>query len=265
MVSQKGHRCVPGILSHCATGAYGSRDRRKAAYDGLTMKFLLLPGLDGTGRLFEPFVSRAPEDADITFARYPVDRDLSYPECAELVLSECLPDGEFVIIAESFSGPVAVLAAANHPRGLVGLVLCNTFVYRASWRGFGLLPWSLLIKMPLSQLSVGIHLTGFGRAAEFVGIIRAANKPVLPTVRASRLRSALAVDVRPEFAALDLPIMDLRGDHDRLVLGNCARRVMQTRPATTAVTIPGPHLLLQTEPEQCWREIVAFVESHCRG
>jgi len=235
------------------------------AYHGLTMKFLLLPGLDGTGHLFDGFTRHAPEDASCTVANYPVDRELSYRECADLVVSEFLPDEEFVIVAESFSGPVAVLVAASRPRGLVGLVLCNTFVYRASWRGFGLLPWSLLFRMPLSHLSVGIHLTGFDCAAVFVGIIRAANAPVLPAVRASRLRSALAVDVRPDFAALDRPVMDLRGEHDRLVLGNCARRVRRTRPETLAVTIPGPHLLLQVEPERCWREITAFVESICRS
>ena len=225
------------------------------------MNFLLLPGLDGTGRLFEPFVYRAPEDAECTVAHYPVDRALSYPECAGLVVSEFLPDGEFVIIAESFSGPVAVLTAARRPPGLVRVVLCNTFVYRASWRGFALLPWSLLFRLPLSWLSVGIHLTGFGRASESLGMIREANAPVLPTVRAGRLRSALAIDVRPEFSALDLPVMDLRGRHDRLVLGNCRRQVVRTRPETTVVTIPGPHLLLQTEPERCWEEITAFVES----
>ncbi len=229
------------------------------------MKFLLLPGLDGTGRLFEPFVRQAPEEAACTVARYPVDRALSYPECADLVVSEFLPDGEFVIVAESFSGPVAVLAAAPRPRGLVGVVLCNTFVYRVSWRGFARLPWSLLFRLPLSWLSVGVFLTGFGRASEYVGMIREANAPVHPTVRAARLRSALAVDFRSEFAALDLPVMDLRGGHDRLVLGNCARRVMRTRPETMAVTIPGPHLLLQTKPERCWQEITAFVTSNCRG
>ncbi len=223
------------------------------------MKFLLLPGLDGTGRLFEPFVRQAPEEAACSVARYPVDRALSYPECADLVVSEFLPDGEFVIVAESFSGPVAVLVAAQRPRGLVGVILCNTFVYRASWRGFGLLPWRLLFRMPLSRLSVGIHLTGFGRASEFVGIIRAANAPVLPSVRASRLRCALAVDVRREFAALDIPVMYLRGRQDRLVLGNCLRTVVETRPETTVVSVPGPHLLLQVEPERSWREITAFV------
>lgn len=225
------------------------------------MNYLLLPGLDGTGRLFEPFVRRAPEGASCTVASYPVDQALSYPECADLTAAEYLPGGEFVIVAESFSGPVSVLVAATQPRGLVGIVLCNTFVYRASWRGFGLLPWSLLFRSPLSRLSVGIHLTGFDRALEFAGPIREANSTVQPRVRASRLRSALEVDVRPEFSVLDRPVMDLRGRHDRLVLGNCRRQVLRARPETTTVIIPGPHLLLQTEPDRCWQEITAFIAS----
>lgn len=126
-------------------------ENKRGHYDGPTMKFLLLPGLDGTGRLFDGFVRHTPEHASCTLADYPVDHELFYPECAGLVVSEFLPDGQFVIVAESFSGPVAVLVAANRPKGLVGVVLCNTFVYRASWRGFRLLPWSLLFRMPLSR------------------------------------------------------------------------------------------------------------------
>lgn len=223
------------------------------------MNFLLLPGLDGTGRLFEPFVRHAPEGASCTIASYPVNRELSYRDCADLVTSEFLPDGPFVIVAESFSGPVSILAASKRPPNLKGLVLCNTFAYRASWRGFSLLPWSWLFCRPISRFSVGAHLTGFDRAADFVDTVRAANAPVLPTVRASRLRSALTVDVRRELAALDLPVMYLRGSRDRLVLGNCLRAVVKTRPETIVVAVPGPHLLLQVEPERSWREIATFV------
>jgi len=225
------------------------------------MNYLLLPGLDGTGRLFEPFVRRAPEGASCTVAAYPLDLELSYPECADLVAARFSPDEPYVIVAESFSGPVAILAASKRPPNLKGVVLCNTFAYRASWRGFSLLPWSWLFRLPIPRFSVGAHLTGFDRAAEFVDTVRAANAPVLPTVRASRLRSALTVDVRKELAGLDLPVMYLRGRRDRLVFGNCLRTVVETRPETTVVTIPGPHLLLQTEPAHCWEVITAFVAS----
>ncbi len=223
------------------------------------MNFLLLPGLDGTGKLFEPFVRHEPEGASCTVASYPVDRELSYPECADLVAARFFPNTPFVIVAESFSGPVAILTASKRPPNLKGVVLCNTFAYRASWRGFSLLPWSWLFRWPTSRFTVGVHLTGFDRAAEFVDAIRAANAPVLPSVRASRLRSALTVDVRRELAALELPVMYLRGRHDRLVFGNCLRTVVETRPETIVVAVPGPHLLLQVEPERSWREIATFV------
>ena len=104
------------------------------------MRYLLLPGLDGTGKLFEPFTKHTPHDSGCVVASYPTDRKLSYPECAELIVSDFIPDDEFVIVAESFSGPVAVLVASTRPSTLVGVVLCNTFAYRAAWRGFCLIP-----------------------------------------------------------------------------------------------------------------------------
>ena len=57
---------------------------------------VLLPGLDGTGDLFDVFVAHAPHDV------------------------EC--------IAESFSGPIGVRLAARFPERVTRLVLCNSFV-----------------------------------------------------------------------------------------------------------------------------------------
>jgi pimeloyl-ACP methyl ester carboxylesterase len=229
------------------------------------MKYLLLPGLDGTGKLFEPFVAQTPSGSSCDVVNYPVDRELSYAEYSELITSAFIPDEPFIIVAESFSGPVAVLVGSTRPSALVGVVLVNTFVFRAAWRGFSYLPWSLLLRLPLTRLTVGLHLTGFNHAPRFVGSIRSANAPVVPGVRASRLRSALNVDVRDQLAALDVPVMYLRGNDDRLVFSSCVRRVVSARPTTTVVRIPGPHLLLQVAPQRSWQEVSSFVSSHCQA
>jgi len=229
------------------------------------MKYLLLPGLDGTGTLFEPFTAQAPSGSSCDVVSYPIDQNLSYAEYAQLISSDFIPDESFVIVAESFSGPVAVLVGSTCPSALVGVVLVNTFVFRAAWRGISYLPWSLLFRLPLSRLTVGLHLTGFNHAPRFVGSIRAANAPVAPAVRASRLRSAFNVDVRNQLAALDVPVMYLRGSDDRLVFSSCVRRVVSARPSTTVVRIPGPHLLLQVEPQRSWQEVSSFVSSCCRA
>jgi pimeloyl-ACP methyl ester carboxylesterase len=227
------------------------------------VKYLLLPGLDGTGKLFEPFVAQAPLGASCSVVSYPADRELAYPECAELVMANSIPKEPFVIIAESYSGPVAVLVASARPSALAGVVLCNTFVFRAAWRGFSYLPWAFLFRLPLTQFSVGLHLTGFKHASRLVDSIRAANGPVLPGVRASRLRSALNVDVRNQLAGLSVPVAYLRGIHDRLVFSGCVRQVVSARPITTVARIPGPHLLLQVEPQRSWQEVSSFVSLHC--
>lgn len=228
------------------------------------MKYLLLPGLDGTGKLFDPFVEAAPNDAPTEVAKYPFDKSMSYSEYATFVLSTFVSNEPFTIIAESFSGPVAVLVAASRPSALTGVVLCNTFVYRAAWRGFSYLPWAWLFRFPVTTLMVGIHLTGFRQASKWVERIRAANQPVLPGVRASRLRAALNADVRGEFAGLDVPVMYLRGLQDRLVFSSCVRHAREARPSTTVVRVPGPHLLLQTEPQRSWQEVTSFVSSQCQ-
>jgi pimeloyl-ACP methyl ester carboxylesterase len=227
------------------------------------VKYLLLPGLDGTGKLFEAFVAQTPSGSSCDVVDYPVDRELSYAECSELIASDFIPDEPFVIVAESFSGPAAVLVASARPSALVGVVLCNTFVFRAAWRGFRFLPWAWMFRLPLTRFSVGIHLTGFEQASSFAGSIRAANAPVLPRVLASRLRSALNVDVRGELAAIPAPVMYLRGIHDRLVFPRCVRDISSARPSTIVVQVPGPHLLLQVEPKRSWQEVSSFVSSYC--
>jgi len=228
------------------------------------VNYLLLPGLDGTGKLFEPFTAYTPTGSSCRVVSYPAASELSYQEYAEFVMTNFIVDEPFVIVAESFSGPVAVLAASTHPSALVGVVLCNTFVYRASWRGFSHLPWAWLFRVPLTRFSVGLHLTGFKHASRLVGPIRDANGPVLPSVRASRLRLALNVDVRQQLAELNAPVAYLRGNHDRLVFSSCVRQVISARPSTTVVRIPGPHLLLQVAPKRSWQGVSAFVSTQCQ-
>jgi pimeloyl-ACP methyl ester carboxylesterase len=223
------------------------------------VRFLLLPGLEGTGLLFKWFVESAPEGCDCESVAYPTHTRLSYQECTDLVLEKSLPDGPFVIVAESFSGPVAILAAARKPEGLAAIVLCNTFAKAPAWNGYRLLPWPLLFRVGVPWLTVALHLTGFRHASRFIRDIRDANSRVAPEIRAHRLRSVLSVDVRPELAGLSLPILYLRGTHDRLISRRSLDRVVAANPGTEVARIPGPHLLLQVAPADCWQAIGEFL------
>jgi hypothetical protein len=60
---------------------------------------VLLPGLDGTGDLFAPFIAAAPSRCVLQQLRLPHDKVLGYFELAEWVQSR-LPDGDLVLVAE---------------------------------------------------------------------------------------------------------------------------------------------------------------------
>src|SRR5512143_111507 len=85
---------------------------------------VLLPGLDGTGRLFGDFIAALGQDIDVIVASYPADTPLDYAELEPLVRAMLPTDRDYVLLGESFSGPLAISLAASAPPGLRGLVLC---------------------------------------------------------------------------------------------------------------------------------------------
>jgi pimeloyl-ACP methyl ester carboxylesterase len=89
---------------------------------------VLLPGLDGTGILFKPLIAALPPEVSTVVVAYPGEQPLGYAELLPVVLAALPTEHAFVLLGESFSGPLAVMAAATRPPGLVGLVLCATFV-----------------------------------------------------------------------------------------------------------------------------------------
>src|SRR5688500_11525020 len=106
---------------------------------------VLLPGLDGTGFLFESFVAAIGKSAEVIVVSYPPDNELDYISLEQLVRSR-LPDRPSVLLAESFSGPIAISIAASPPSGLRGLILSCSFARNP-------VPFPALAKLLLKILS----------------------------------------------------------------------------------------------------------------
>ena len=70
------------------------------------MQLLLLPGMDGTGQLFEPLIAALPPTLRAVSVSYPVNDALGYEELLALI-EAAVPPGRFVAVGESFSGPLA--------------------------------------------------------------------------------------------------------------------------------------------------------------
>ena len=83
--------------------------------------------MDGTGIELTDFVAALAPELDAIVVTYPNDRPMDYAG-HEAVARASLPiDRPFVLLGESYSGPIAISLAATAPPGLIGLVLCCSF------------------------------------------------------------------------------------------------------------------------------------------
>ena len=76
------------------------------------MHLVLLPGLDGTGALFRRFARALPEGLTSQAVHYPAHDPADYDDLLPRVRLQ-LPQAPFVLLGESFSGPLAIRLAAE--------------------------------------------------------------------------------------------------------------------------------------------------------
>ena len=78
------------------------------------ISIVLLPGMDGTGTMFSELIASLPAGFEPIVVTYPTDKELGYEEL-ESVVVELLPKHPFILVGESFSGPIAISLAASAP------------------------------------------------------------------------------------------------------------------------------------------------------
>jgi pimeloyl-ACP methyl ester carboxylesterase len=220
---------------------------------------VMLPGMDGTGDLFAPIIAELDSSVAAIVVRYP-DAPLGYAALIAHARNSLPATGDFFLLGESFSGPVAVaLAAEGNPR-LRGLILSAAFITNPlRWtRPIAPLvevapvtgtPATLLTRLLLGQFSTPSRRTMI--AASLAQNSRA-------TIRA-RLRAIAEVDMRDQLAAVTVPILYLRASHDRIVPDSAGNLVIQIKPETTLVTVQAPHFLLQVGSREAADAICAFL------
>jgi pimeloyl-[acyl-carrier protein] methyl ester esterase len=216
---------------------------------------ILLPGLDGTCDLFAPFAAAAPSRFALRSLPLPHDKPYTYRELSEWVETQ-LPPGPVALIAESFSGPLAVLLAARCTR-VIAVVLCATFVTTPVRVLLPLVPQAIW-KYPPPASIMSLFLSAGDR--QIARSARSALGALSAEVVASRIAAIASVDVASELTGLSCPVLYLQATHDRLVGGRSAERIRTARPSTEFVRVAGPHLLLQTRPEHAWSHIAPFLD-----
>lgn len=224
---------------------------------------MLLPGLDGTGELFGPLLAELPDWIHPIVVSYPRDRELGYAELLPLAAASLPTAAPFVILGESFSGPLAIMLAAGRPAGLKGVILCASFVkkpFRTLPAWIGVLCIGPVFRLWPALLKVR-SLPMRGELRALLPIALAAIRSVRPEVVASRVRALMNVDVRAELRAMPFPLLYLQALRDQLIGKHNAEEIRSIRPDARLAQIDTRHFLLQLEPKRAAAAIASFLET----
>ncbi|HEC27635.1 MAG TPA: alpha/beta hydrolase [Gammaproteobacteria bacterium] len=215
------------------------------------MKVVLLPGLDGTGILFKPLTDALSKDIDTMVISYPPDLNMSYRELVEFVMGQ-LPKEEFILVGESFSGPIAYQIALLKPKTIKSVIFVATFLENPR-RYFlnlsRLLPKNFILTMPIPDFIVRYFILGSAVDRQVINLYKQTIKKRSPSVLSFRLNEISKLSASKE--PCDLRAIYIQATNDLLVPGSCVEVFKKVFKRLNVFRVRGSHFILQTNPIAC--------------
>lgn len=241
---------------------------------GETRNFLLrgprvwvfLPGLDGTGTLLEPVLQYIPDGVRAIIVRYPTSTPSDASELLEIIEAAIPANEEFALIAESFTGPLALKIAGSNLPGLRALVLCASFARAPVALTFPAIACSLfsMMAMALRHFKIPVWLIRWfllgNEHAELAPKVRQALGSVSPGAFASRFKVLLEFNDEFAPATVEAPILYIRPTQDRILRGKDLAVVSQRYPRVQVHEVESPHLVLQCKAKASVALIADFAQ-----
>jgi pimeloyl-[acyl-carrier protein] methyl ester esterase len=221
---------------------------------------VLLPGLDGTGKLFAAFVRALGAGVESRVVGYSPDEPLGYEELESKVRAQLPLDRSYVLLGESFSGPIAMRIAARAPARLAGVILCGTFASNP----YPWLAWArpFVFLLPFKSLPRWVRaplMWGSKNPRRAPGNAERAIAGVAGAVVRRRIAAILAVDAVESLDRIAIPALIIYARHDRVVPHVATESLIAHLPGAEVADIDGPHLLLQSCPEECSAAVLKFM------
>lgn len=208
--------------------------------------------MDGTGKLFTPLCSFLP--ASTTVVPLPQSGSQTYEFLAAHVATQ-LPEEDFIIVAESFSGPIAALLTEKHIDNLRGIVFIATFLSCPKPALVSLakyLPLKLLLSIPFSEALISRYLLAGFNFSTFSSTL----KEVPSSILRNRLRSIQSLKMKK--ISSDMPSIYISAKDDILVSTRQIGLFRKRFPNLIVEHIQGTHFLSQSNPEACSEIIRKF-------
>ncbi|MCL2913454.1 alpha/beta hydrolase [Shewanella corallii] len=226
-------------------------------------RLVLLPGMDGTGKLFVPLL-RHLTGVRVQVIGLPQGGPQDYPALAEYVKRQ-LPEGDVILLAESFSGGIAACLSRQSLPNLKGIIFVASFLSSPqpllsaiASRLFRLLSPAQLVNLPLANRVIRRYFLEREASDRQIADLKEAITAVDPRVLARRLE--LISQMRFERFNSQVPAVCLQAEEDTLVGADKLNDFRQAYMGMMLAKLPGSHFTLNTHPEAGVRAILQGVD-----
>lgn len=215
------------------------------------MTLILIPGLDGTGEFFKPFLDVYGRE-NTQVIPLPQSGPQDYATLTEDVLQRLPSDRDYVLLAESFGGPIgANLALRGLPR-LKGIIFVATFLSPPPWwlTTLGLmLPLETLVPKRTGRMALRYLLAGPQASAETLDWVQSVVGSVPADIIKARIRALR--NLRRRDGRTDIPALYIRATQDRMIPPRKFTEFGRHFTDIKLFKIDGPHLILSARAEDC--------------
>lgn len=221
----------------------------------------MLPGLDGTGDLFEALARSLSDAIEPIICVYPQNPALGYSDLVSIAES-FLPSGSpYVLLGESFSGPISVEIASMRPEGLKGLILVNTFLSNPRpllGKLISIAPDIFICKPPRFLLKIVTSASENGENT--VDSLQEVLTRLPPSLVRARLKCVVEVDVNHLVSEISAPIQIIKSTQDWAVPANSMSLLLKAKLNVSEQELVGNHFILQCRPNRS----AEIIEGFCR-
>ncbi len=214
---------------------------------------MLLPGLDGTGELFDAFLSNF--DGDYIVIALPLSGSQDHAFLANLIKNQ-LPTEDYILLAESFAGGIIPeLLKQNNPH-MKGVIFVASFLSSPNQFLLSiakLLPIKALASAPLSTIFHKFLFLGQGASKELLSKFVTVTKSIPDLVLKSRLE--VMRQQRLSAKTFDIPAIYIQALSDRLISSQKGREFSKVFTNIKYIEIEGPHFILQARAKESARLI----------
>ena len=224
------------------------------------MKVVLLPGLDGTGLLFQPLIEALSVDIDVVVISYPKFKKQSYEELIDFVIAR-LPEENYILVGESFSGNIAYNIAKTNPKHLMSVIFVVSFLSNPRpllLEFINRLSSRLLFSVSPPKMIIKQFMLSFSTSKKMIQLFLEALKQTSPDVLSFRLKEISKL--QNSFGVCKVNAIYIQATNDYLVPQQMVEEFKQSCINLSIKKINGPHFILQAKPEECARIIESEVK-----